>query len=151
MLFPDFYEWFKYTVDILIMHKIKFFIKPHPNEIDDSKKVTECLKKRYSNLKFISPKITNKQLVDAGIVAGISVYGTVAHELTYLGIPVVLCGENPHSGFSFIFEAKTRNQYNKYLQNIHTLKLPIDYKNQVELFYYMYNLNHSEDMNKLLK
>ncbi len=150
MLFCDFYEWFEKTIDILKENKIDFWIKPHPNQMEDSKIVVETLKIKYHNLKFLSTKITNKQLVDSGICAGISVYGTVAHELAYLGIPVVLCGDNPHSSYSFCFEAKNNQEYEIMLQGINSLTLPQDTKYQVESFYYMHNLNHSKEMIALL-
>ena len=151
MLFPDFYEWFEKTIQILNNSNIDYYIKEHPNQINDSALVVAKLKKQYKDLKFLSNKITNKQLVENGIIAGISVYGTVAHELAYLGIPVVLCGDNPHSSYDFTFEAKSLSEYTSLLENIYSLKLPINTKYQVESFYYMHNLNYTPKMLELLQ
>ena len=150
MLFPDFYEWFLWTVKVLNDYSIPFCIKEHPNQISDSKQVVKELEEKYPDLEFISTKITNKTLVEHGIIAGVSIYGTVAHELSYLGIPVVLCGENPHSSYSFTFEAKNLEEYNKLLKNVKHLTLPTDVQYEVESFYYMHNLNHTKEMLKLL-
>jgi hypothetical protein len=68
--------------------------------------------KKYPNVKLLSEKVTNKQLVAAGVKLGITVYGTVAHELAYMGIPIITCGDNPHSGYNFCYEAKKKGNIN---------------------------------------
>jgi hypothetical protein len=145
MLFNDFLEWIEFTIVILEENNIPYFLKPHPNQIKDSNKVVSTLLKKYPNIKLLSTKITNRQLVDNHIIAGISVYGTVAHELVYMGIPIILCGDNPHSSYNFCYEAKTKNEYKNYIKNYLELTIPIDYKEQIESFYYMHNLNKSAD------
>lgn len=151
MVFCDFYDWIETTIELLISNNINFFIKPHPNQIDESKNVVEDLKLKYKNLKFLSTKITNLQLVEHGIKAGISVYGTVAHELAYLNIPVVLCGENPHSCYNFCFEAKDIKEYSNLIKEINNLEVPKNSKYEIESFYYMHNLLNTDEMLQLLK
>ena len=96
---------------------------------------------------MLSPKITNRQLADAGIQAGITVYGTIAHELAYMGIPILTCGNNPHSSYSFCFEAIDEHEYISYIESIYTLKYNDlnDIKKEVLSFYYMHNLNITKD------
>ena len=151
MVFPDFLEWIEFTIERLEQNNITYFLKPHPNQIGDSKKVIERLKIKYPKAQFISPKITNRQLVGAGMKVGVSVYGTVAHELVYMGLPVILCGENPHSSYTFCYEAKTKEAYGSLLENYQTLELVESAKEEVESFYYMHNANKSEEMKALLK
>jgi hypothetical protein len=151
MIFCDFLSWIEYTITILEKYKIPFYLKPHPNQIEDSAKVVDNLIKRFPNTKILSSKITNKQLVDGGIKAGISMYGTVAHELTYMGIPVILSAQNPHSSYDFCFEAKSKDKYENLIKDYVLLKLPNDYKEQVESFYYMHNLNKTKEEIELLE
>jgi len=150
MIFFDFLEWIEFTIEKLEENNISYFLKPHPNQIGDSKKVIETLKIQYPKAQFISPKVTNRRLVDAGMVVGVSVYGTVAHELVYMGVPVILCGENPHSSYNFCHEAKTKEEYGLLLESYKTLKLIENAKEEVESFYYMHNANKSEGMKELL-
>jgi hypothetical protein len=107
-----------------------------------------CLK--YSNIKLISSKVTNKQLVNAGMKAGITVYGTIAHELAYMGIPIVTCGDNPHSSYNFCFEATSVDEYTDILSNIMSLEYDNTelIKSEVLSFYYMHNLNQSKEIQK---
>jgi hypothetical protein len=151
LIFCDFLSWVEYTIIILEKYKIPFYLKPHPNQIKDSVKVVDNLIKKFPNAKILSSKITNKQLVDGGIKAGISMYGTVAHELTYMGIPVILSAQNPHSSYNFCFEAKSKKEYESLIKDYLLLKLPNDYKEQVESFYYMRNLNKTKEEMGLLE
>lgn len=151
MFFSDFLEWVEFTIEILDKNNISYFLKPHPNQIEDSQKVIDMLKLKYPKARFISSKITNKQLVENNIKIGISLYGTVAHELVYMGIPVILCGDNPHSSYDFCFEAKNKEEYLDLIKNYKDLKLNKNSKEEVESFYYMHNLNNSKEMMLLLE
>ena len=149
IIFNDFLEWIEFTIKVLDENQIPYYIKPHPNQVGDSVTVINELKKKYPHLKFLSTKITNKQLVSSGIKVGISVYGTVAHELAYMGIPVILCAENPHSSYSFCYEAKDIKEYIDFLKSYDRLKIIDNYKEEVESFYYMHN-RYLEDNHELM-
>ena len=149
MVFTDFLEWVEYTINILEKENIPYSLKPHPNEISDSAKVTKELKIKYPKANFISTKITNKQLVDARISIGISVYGTVAHELVYMGVPVILCASNPHSSYDFCYEARTKDEYKSYIKNHKNLNV-LNKEKEVLSFYYMHN-NKSKRMYNIMK
>jgi len=151
MIFLDFLEWIEFTIKIFEENNIPYFLKPHPNQIGDSAKVIEMLKNKYPKARFLSTKITNKQLVSSGMKIGISVYGTVAHELVYMGIPIILCGDNPHSSYSFCYEARTKDEYSSLIRDYLDLKLISNAKREVASFYYMHSLNKSEDKLKLLQ
>lgn len=151
LVFVDFIEWIEYTIKVLEKNNIPYYLKPHPNQIEDSAKVIENLKLKYPKLNILSSKITNKQLVDAKISCGVTVYGTVAHELVYMGVPVIMCAQNPHSSYTFTYEAKNMEEYKNFLLDFDKLSLPKDYKQQVESFYYMHNLNKTDSEINLLK
>ena len=151
MLFPDFWEWVCFTIDTLRSSKIPFFIKPHPNQVSLSVHVLDDLQKCYSDLTIIPVSVTNKQLVEAGMTCAVTVYGTVAHEMAYLGIPTIACGHHPHISFDFCRTAKNRNEYADFLKN--AMQLNIDkttMRQQSLMFYYMHNLNITPEMSELL-
>ena len=129
----------EYTIQILEQYNISYFLKPHPNQGSDSQKEVELIKKRYPDVRFISSSISNKQLVDGGISAGISVYGSVAHELVYMEIPVVLCGKNPHCSYNFFPRARNRAEYRDFLKSCTSVRVTNQNQEEVKSFYYMHN------------
>lgn len=150
MVFPDFLEWIEFTIDVLERNNIPYYLKAHPNQISDNKRVIEQIKQKYKDVNFISSKITNKQLANGSISAGITLYGTVAHELVYMGVPVILCGENQHSSYNFCSKATSREEYTNLIENHTSLSVSIFDREEIESFYYMYNLNHSKMMQNLI-
>ena len=150
MLFPDFWEWICFTIETLKNAHIPFFIKPHPNQINLSNDVLDKLQQRYSGLAIIPSAVTNKQLADAGMACAVTVYGTVAHEMAYLGIPTIACAHHPHICFDFCRTAKSREEYAQFLKQ--PAKIGIDktaMREQSLRFYYMHNLNLTAEMAEL--
>lgn len=133
------------TLMLIEKNKLKVLIKPHPNQVADSSKDIEALKKHFPNLQWIHPSVSNTALFRSGIKFGISMYGTVLHELAYHGITAICAGDNPHSAFSFVQYPKTVESYDWMILNHSKLTLPEDYREQVAAFYYMHNLHHQDD------
>jgi hypothetical protein len=150
MVFPDFWEWICFTIETLQEANIDFFLKPHPNQVSLSDAVITELRSRYPDVMIISPEISNKKIVDAGIKCAVTVYGTVAHEMAYLGIPSISSAKHPHSSFSFCLTAKTRHEYTQLLKK--SADISIDkhsMRTEALSFYYMHNL-HFTDADKAL-
>jgi hypothetical protein len=142
-IFEDFYKWLDFTIKILSLNKIPFFIKPHPNKNirGDSDAAFKAIKKNFPNLKFLSSKISNLQLVQNGIICGVSVSGTVIHELAYMGVPSIACAKHPGYLFQFSRTASSLNEYKKYLSTANTLPISRkEMKRQACEFFYMRNL-----------
>jgi len=146
LVFPDFWEWVCFTVETLQNAGIRFFLKPHPNQVALSDAVIGDLQQRYPDLDLIPSSITNRQLVDAGMACAVTVYGTIAHEMAYLGVPSIGCARHPHIAFDFCRTAKDRDGYAALLQE--STRLPFDasgMRRQALEFYVMHNLNLSGD------
>jgi hypothetical protein len=146
LIFPDFWTWILFTVDTLQKAQIPFWLKPHPNQIAMSEVALQDLRRARPGLRFLSPKVTSVQLAKAGVACGVTVYGTVAHELAYLGVPSIACSRHPHHSFDFCRTAHNRGQYEQYLLTPHVTPLAKNkMRRQALIFFYMHNVFGSEE------
>jgi hypothetical protein len=146
LVFPDFWAWIAFTIATLGEAGIPFFLKPHPNQIALSGDALADLKRSHPEVRFLSSGVTNTQLAEAGIICGVTVYGTVAHELAYLGVPSIACARHPHYAFDFCRTALSVNEYRELLRSPSKLPLPREeMRRQALAFYYMHNIHGSED------
>lgn len=152
MLFPDFLEWIEYTLGLAQQHNLKIFVKPHPNQLPESAIVVKELMIKYPEVCFLSSRVTNTQLVGAGMSCALTVYGTVAHEMAFLGMPVITCGDHPHSDFDFCFNARNRTEYDQLILGYKLLSIDKQkMRTQSLAFYFMHSLNISSEETSLLK
>lgn len=146
LVFDDFWQWICFTIQTLIDSDISFFVKPHPNHIAGNAELLERLKRTFPKISFLSTTITNRQLVDAGMKAGVTVYGTVGHELAYLGIPTICCARHPHHTFNFCRTARSVDEYQKMLREPFIMPISRDeMRRQALQFYYLHNLYGSDE------
>lgn len=146
LVFPDFWEWICFTIDTLRDAGIRFFLKPHPNQIALSDEVIADLQLHYPGLPLMPSDITNRQLVDAGMACAVTVYGTVAHEMAYLGVPSIACARHPHVAFDFCRTARDRDGYAALLRGSPRLSVNAsETRRQALEFYVMHNLNLSTE------
>jgi hypothetical protein len=112
--------------------------------------VFEQLMLRYPSISIISPDVTNLQLVEAGMACAVTVYGTVAHEMAYLGVSSIACGHHPHVSFDFCRTAGTREEYAELLRGYRSVKFDkAQMRRQSLAFFYMHNLNLDLDEQRL--
>lgn len=150
LVFDDFWQWICCTIQTLTAAGIPFFLKPHPNQIAASVAVLDQLRAKFPTLRLLSTRITNRQLVEAGMMAGVTVYGTVGHELAYLGVPVICCARHPHHAFDFCCTAHSVAEYQSLLRQ--AFDLPIDrdaMRHQALQFYYAHNLHGGPEVQAL--
>ena len=141
LVFQDFWRWICFTIEVLQQAGARFFLKPHPNQIALSDHVLSALRHKYPTLGWIASEVNNVQLVQAGIACGVTVYGTVAHELAYLGVPSIGCARHPHHAFDFCRTARSRNEYAAMLRTFTLQPLPhAAMQEQALTFFYMHNL-----------
>lgn len=150
LVFQDFWRWVCFTVEVLQEAGIRFFLKPHPNQIALSDEALGRLRRKYPDLQWLPINASNVQLAQAGIACGVTVYGTVAHELAYLGVPSIACARHPHYAFDFCRTARTREEYKDMLQTYKVMPLPkLELQRQALAFYYMHNLHGAGDEREL--
>ena len=142
LVFDDFWRWICSTIETLQQARVPFFLKPHPNQIALSDAALAQLRHKYPSLQWIAPGLSNVQLAQAGMACGVTVYGTVAHELAYLGVPSIACARHPHHSFGFCRTARTRDEYAALLRSHTLVPLPVaEMRRQALAFYYMHNLH----------
>jgi hypothetical protein len=140
--FHDFWSWVCFTVDTLRSAKIPFALKPHPNQLISSSDVMDLLLAKYPDLNMVPAGVTNDQLIRGGMACAVTVYGTVASEMAFMGVPTISCGDNPHVSFDFCHTARTRGEYAQLLLNYRSLPTtPAQMRQESCAFYYMHNLH----------
>jgi hypothetical protein len=146
ILFHDFWDWICFTIDTLRAAGIPFAVKPHPNQMSDSLGALESLRLKYPDLNILPVDVSNKQLVEAGMSCAVTVYGTVASEMAFMGIPTISSGDNPHISFDFCHTVNSRAQYAAALANCqHLTRSPAEMRRESCAFYYMHNLHLDHD------
>jgi hypothetical protein len=146
LVFDDFWAWITFTIDALEQDGTPYFLKPHPNQISLSEGVLGELRAARPRARFLSPRVSNVQLARQGMVCGVTVYGTVAHELAYLGIPSIACARHPHHSFGFCRTARSAEEYRRLLAEPDARPLSdAEMKRQALAFYYMHNLHGAPD------
>jgi hypothetical protein len=150
ILFEDYWEWACFTLQTIQDYNLKIAVKPHPNQIPEGLITIKLLKEKYPNISWIDASVSNKKIFKSGILCGISVHGTVLHELAYHEIAAIAAGDHPHMSFNIARTPKTKNEYKKFLINYKSLKTPKNVKQQVLAYYYMNNLHNKEALSSRL-
>jgi hypothetical protein len=146
LIFEDFWAWICCTIEELQKAGRKFFLKPHPNQISLSGEVLNQLRRKYPRAPMLSARIGNVQLAEAGMICGVTVYGTVSHELAFLGIPTIACARHPHHAFDFCRTAADQQQYRAFLSTPECMPVArLEMRRQALEFYYMHNLYGDAD------
>ncbi len=147
MIFHDFWEWASFTIETLQEAGLPFFVKPHPNQQPESGAALERLRAKYPGVNFISADVSNRQLVDAEMGCAVTVYGSVAAEMAYMGIPSISCGDNPHASFDAFHLADSKEGYRAMLRDFRNLSRDRErMRRQACAFYFMHNLNIVPDL-----
>ena len=142
LIFNDFWHWINFTIEVLKKAGINFFIKPHPNQIALSDKALDRLRQQHPELQWLGSGVSNVELVNAGMACGVTVYGTVAHELAYLGTPTICCARHPHHDFEFCRTAHSLLEYEGMLLSYQEYQISeTEMRREALIFYYMNNVH----------
>lgn len=138
MIFEDFYEWVVHCLELLEVNELNVIVKGHPNGLNGNQEVVENLKKRFHKANFLSSQINNNDLLRAdNIKVALTVYGTMAHEFCYKGVPVINAGDNPHIAYGFSKTPRTVEAFNRaVIDSMAGVGSDIETE-EVEQFYYM--------------
>lgn len=127
-LFRDYLTWLRCTLrTIRTMDHVNWLVKPNPYEklYKNSKHTAqgeyEALAADCEHIRLM-PKDANSSSLLNIAHAILTVCGSPGIEFSCFGVPCVLAGEAPYSGFGFTIEPQSQEEYFALLQNIHTLE-----------------------------
>ena len=136
MLYDDYYLW---LIDTLKSAKkvkhVNWLLKEHPsvkyyNPKQTAKQALKDICSGIDNIKMIPDDLNSASLVSI-VDAIVTVRGTAGLEFSTFGIPCILAGDSPYSGYGFTIEPQTRNEYTNLLQSIDTVHRLT--KNQIDM------------------
>lgn len=136
-VFPDFYEWMDYLGQLSEETDYEWYIKPHYYKKEFNLEVLESLSAKYKRFHIMDVNTSHKEILELGIQAVLTVYGSVGCEYPLWGIPVVnACTDNPHRRYNFTHNPQTPEELREMVLNISDLKVEFD-KNEIYEYYYM--------------
>lgn len=140
-IYESFYEWLEDTTKQLELLNQNYFIKPHPSQGADEVQVLQRIVAMSRHGAMIDNALSNNIISNSNIKFAITAYGTICHELSFLGIPVLSCSDNPHSSFGFNNQARSKADYARQIKLSVTNKLKknCDYSREAALFYSVHN------------
>lgn len=139
-LFIDFYEWLLFLGKVSEKTNYDWYIKPHPDYLPGTIEIINSIISKFPKIKFVPPETSFYYLKKIGINFALTVYGSVAHELPFLGIEVINADKyNPHCSFNFSYTPKNIKDYEKVILNLNNYKSLIKNKNEIYKFYYIYH------------
>ncbi len=161
--FSDFHEWLEYLGKISKETSYEWYIKTHVNQPGIYKiyqpltnKILNDFVKKYKNIKLLPNNYSHKQILKEKVDFVLTVYGSIAYEYPFFGIPVINASKNhPQRMYNFSITPKSKKQYDHMLKNLKKLKYKIN-KDKIYEYYYIrfiYNasFNWLVDYKKLLK
>jgi hypothetical protein len=139
-LHADIYEWLCELKYISNFVDYEWYLKTHPDIRGNGKEVLEEFVIGTDKFFIIDPDTSHHQLIDEGIDCVLTVFGTIATEYPYFGIPVISASKNnPHAAYNFSITPKSIEQYRQILFNLENLPKTID-KDEILEYYYMHNI-----------
>jgi len=128
MIYRDYYDWFFNTLAIAKeVTSVNWIFKEHP--------AARYYTTRDLNLDDVFSNVHHRHIVylnrDAGFNTNslqytadviVTCLGTAGLEYSCIGIPCVLGGESPYSGYGFTIEPRSQQEYEIQLRGIHKLR-----------------------------
>jgi hypothetical protein len=117
-VFPDFFEWAKFVAEVAMRTNYKWLIKPHPFSPNDVK-VAQDLFSDSSRFSIIDAQTSNAQLARVGLAAVLTVFGSIAVEMAYMGVtPITSALACSYKDFGFARNAQSRHELEKLIFDI---------------------------------
>lgn len=143
-IFNDFYEWVNYLGEFSKKFPdYDWYLKPHPNPVNNEDKVIKNILDKYKNFKLIQANTSHTEIVK-NISIVLTCRGTIGYEYPYFNIPVIMASSlNKVTNYSFAYSACNISNYRKLLLNIP--KIIKNYKakkKELEEFYFTHYYLH---------
>ena len=141
-LFPDFYEWLKAIGEFSLENDVVFLVKQHPNSLFNQVEAIMRVIEEYPKLILLDSNVSNYELGQMHLNGCLTVYGTIAHEMAYMGVPVVnACLNNPHASYSFCYSPRSVAEWHEIVKELAKTKRQVESTEVLE-YYAMNYLYH---------
>jgi hypothetical protein len=123
-LFPDFEEWLTFLGGLSSEIEYDWYLKPHPHRATEELFTrnalwTEDFSLRFPRMTLLPPTASNRQLIQEGINAVLSVHGSIVSEFAFAGVPAILAGnQHPYKAYNFVTVPSTIGDYRTAIENI---------------------------------
>ncbi len=130
MIFESANQWVIESIKKMVRIKdVNWIIRVHPGEITDGSLFTtdDLIKKNFKDIPdhikilWSTSKINTYDLCKLSDV-GITIFGTIGAELPLFGNPVIAAGDAHFSNKGFSLDAKNKEEYFSFLENIRSIK-----------------------------
>jgi len=139
--YPDFLEWIQALITISYNCNYEWYVKTHPFLRGNGREILNNLVSDVKNFTLLPQTMSHPEIVELGITHALTVYGSIAHEYPFLGIPVINASRNnPHSGYSFSVTPKSRGEYERIISSLENFEHQIDEREILEYYYMKYIL-----------
>lgn len=135
-VFPDFWEWLQFLGSQSVEHDFDWYLKEHPNFSQTERRFIKEFIAECPSIRLLPANVSNLQLVEEGLTAVITVYGSVGHEFPALGVPVINCSlNNPHIEWNFSFHAADVNSLDSLIREIPHLQVKPSARDEIVDFF----------------
>ena len=144
--FSDFTEWLKYLGEISNETDYDWYLKPHPNNVNNNKDFIENFLNKYKKIKLI-PITTSHHDLKNKIDFVVTVWGNIAMDFAALNINVINTITNGRfTSFNFNINPKTFQEYDHLLRSLsEDKKIKID-QNELYRCFYMHNIEYGPNI-----
>lgn len=145
LLFMDFYEWLIFLGELSKKTDYNWYLKPHRDVVPGEITQLEEICRTYPKFILLKQDYTFHQLEEEGVKFALTCYGSIGHELPFLGFTVINAGNNPHMAYDFNLHPGTVQEYRDLLMNLEDISLVINKEDIFEFFYTYNKIIYSSD------
>lgn len=141
-LFPDSWEWLNAIGEISSNSNHLWFLKAHPYARAGNEVFLSRIAEKFPNLHLVKKETPKNALVQMGLDAVLTVYGTAGSEFPIWNIPVVNASRvNPHVKYSFNIHPQSREEFISILSDLPNKLKNFNFQFESLLeFYFMHHI-----------
>lgn len=122
-IFPDYWEWLTHLGNLSKDSSYDWFVKPHPAGRKEDRIFLSDLVERFPSLKIISPRTSNTQILSEGCDLALTLYGSVAVEFAWRGVPVINGGSSPNRAYGFAYQPRDVEHLDQLIHKLPNLRV----------------------------
>jgi hypothetical protein len=139
-LFFNTYEWLCGLREFSKLVDYEWYLKVNPSSTDANYEVLQSIVENSNGFRLLPVNASHHQLISEGVNCALTIYGTIASEYPFVGVPVINASRNnPHVEYNFSLSPKSRDEYWQTLLNIENLNMRIP-KEEILEYYFMHHI-----------